>query len=280
MAGVRIVTDSACDLPEDVVAEHDIEIVPLTIRFGDTEYVDRVELSVEDFYAKLATSEKLPETAAPSPGQFEQTFRKVAGDGADAVVCVTISAALSATMEAAQQAARAVKDEIEVEVVDSAAITAGLGIVVVEAARAAEGGASAGEVAAVARDVSRRHHVIGALDTLENLKKGGRIGGAQAMLGSMLSIKPMLDLSTGVVEEAGKQRTRRKAMAWLRDRAMQLGEVDHLTVCDGGAPDVDEFIEMLAPRYAPDDLRRSPVGAVIGTHGGPRILGLAWVDKE
>lgn len=277
MAGVRIVTDSACDLPEEVTVELAIEVVPLTIRFGTEEFTDRSELSTTDFYAKLAESRDLPETAAPSPGAFEQAFRKAAGDGTDAVVCINLSSQLSATMASAQSAAKALTGEVDVRVVDSRSITAGMGTQVMLAARTAAEGRSADEVVTMVEDLAQRTRIVGVLDTLENLKKGGRVGGARALLGTMLDIKPLIDISSGQVQEAGKQRTRKRAMAWLRDELFKQERVEHLTVCNGGANDVDTFIEMLAPRYSSDDFRISTIGAVIGTHGGPRVLGLAWV---
>jgi len=133
-------------------------------------------------------------------------------------------------------------------------------------------------VVALVEGMVPRTHVIGALDTLENLKKGGRIGGAQALLGSLLSIKPLLDISTGEVAEAGKARTRRKALEWLRDQLFAVPQVEHLCVAHGGAPDVDDMLALIAPRYPEDTVRVTTIGATIGTHGGPRVMGLTWVD--
>ena len=211
MPGVRIVTDSACDLTAAEAAELGVTIVPLTIRFGDDELTDREQLSVEDFYARMATDDALPETAAPAPGQFEAAFRAALDDGADAVVCIDLSSQLSATMQSAQNGAKALEGA-DVRVVDSRSITSGLGTIVLRAATAARDGASADEVVALVEDLRPRTRVFGALNTLDNRKKGGRIGGAQAMLGSMLSVKPVIDISTGVVEQAGKPRTRRKSL--------------------------------------------------------------------
>ena len=277
MAGVRIVTDSSCDLTDEEVAAHDIAVVPLSIRFGDDEYEDRTELSVEAFYDKLAAAEALPETAAPAPGKFEAAFRRQQAAGADAVVCVTISSDLSATMQSAQNAARA-NEGVDVRVVDSRSITSGLGTQVLRAARAAADGASANEVVALVEDLATRTHVFGALDTLENLKKGGRIGGAQALLGSLLSIKPIVDISSGKVEEAGKARTRRKALEVLRDKVAEAGAVEHLCITHGLAPEVDQMLDLLAPLYAREEIRLGHIGPVIGTHGGPRIVGVTWID--
>ena len=275
---VRIVTDSSADLPADEVARLGVEVVPLSIRFGTDEYTDGVDLSVDEFYDKLASSDDLPETAAPAPGAFEAAFRRQTEAGADAVVCIDLSSDLSATFQSAQNAARAT--DLDVRVVDSRSITSGLGTQVTAAAEAAAGGASADEVVALVENLVGRTHVIGALDTLDNLKKGGRIGGAQALLGSLLSIKPLLDISTGEVAEAGKARTRRKALEWLRDQVFAQPDVEHLCVSHGNATDLDDMLALLAPRYPADAIRVGTIGPTIGTHGGPRVMGLTWVDPE
>lgn len=272
---VRVVTDSSSDLPEDLAVELGIEIVPLTIRFGAEEYTDRRELSPEAFYDKLAASQELPETAAPSPGAFEEAFRRCFDDGADAVVCVNISTGLSATMQSAQNAARAMEGA-DVRVVDSRSITWGLASQAIAAARAARDGASADEAVAVIESMVPRTRVYGALDTLENLKKGGRIGGAQHLLGTLLSVKPLIDISTGVVEEAGKPRTRSKALKALADKVAEHGEVENLGVLHGQAPDLDEFLELLADVHPREKIHVGLIGATIGVHGGPRVMGVAF----
>lgn len=276
---VRIVTDSACDLRGDEVAHYGIEVVPLSIRFGDKEYVDREELSVSEFYRLLEASEALPETAAPAPGKFDAAFRRQFDAGATGVVCINLSAALSATMQSAQTAADNLGAELpdaQVRVVDSRSITAGLGSIVIAAAQMGVDGASVDEIVAAVDGLSNRTQVFGTLDTLDNLKKGGRIGGAQALLGSMLAIKPILDLSSGEVEEAGKQRTRKKALGWLRDKLKEVGPVENLAVMHGDAPDIDEFLAMISDIVDVDSIRIEKIGPVIGTHGGPRVMGIAF----
>jgi len=275
---VRIVTDSSSDLEAAAAEELGVEVVPLSIRFGDDEYTDRVGLTVQDFYAKMATSPKLPETAAPSPGAFEEAYRRQAEAGADAVVCVTLSSALSATMQAAENAAKAVAGDLDVRVVDSRSITAGLGTIVRLAASAGRDGASTDEVVAKVHELVGRTRVLGTLDTLENVQKGGRIGRAQALVGSMLSIKPLLDLSTGEVDPAGKVRTRRKALEWVRDQILERPSVEELVVIHGMAPDVDDMLDLLAPRFPREEIPTAIIGAVIGTHGGPRMIGASWLD--
>jgi DegV family protein with EDD domain len=278
MAGVRIVTDSACDLTAEEVERLGIEVVPLSIRFGGDEFEDRTELSVEGFYSLMDQRSELPETAAPSPGKFEAAFRRQAEAGADAVVCINLSSQLSATMAAAENAARAIADDLDVRVLDSRSITAGLGTQVLRAAEKGAQGASADEVVALVEDLRDRTHVMGILDTLENLKKGGRIGGAQAMLGSLLSIKPMIDISTGAVEEAGKHRTRKKSFEALRDKLPAPEQVDHLAIMHGMAPDIDVITAMLDE--AGYQYRLGHIGAVIGSHGGPRVVGACWVEAR
>lgn len=278
MQAVRIVSDSSCDLSQQEADEHGIEIVPLSIRFGADEYTDRVDLTVEDFYKKMAAADELPETAAPSPGAFEQAFRRAKEAGASSVVCINISSELSATMQSALAAAKAVAGDIDVRVIDSKSITSGLGTLVLAAAEAAEAGQSADEIEALLQDLIPRTHVYGALNTLANLKKGGRIGGAQAMLGSMLSIKPIVDISTGVVEEAGKQRTRKKSLVWLYDKMKAAGPIERVAVYHGDAPDIEEFLTMIEGDFPRGSVRVGKIGAVIGTHGGPEIMGVTWVS--
>ena len=277
MAGVRIVSDSACDLSAEEAAALGIEIVPLSIRFGDDEFTDREDLSVAEFYSRMAVTDALPETSAPAPGAFEQVFRKLAGEGADAVVCINLSGDLSATIESARNAARSLEGEVDVRVIDSRTLTAGLGTIVLEAAKAARNGSSVDEVVALVDDLVARTRVYAALDTLDNLKKGGRIGGAQAFLGSLLSVKPLINVTGGHVEEAGKPRTRKKALAALRDQLYSEQGVGHLSVFDGEATDVDAFLDLIADRFPRDGVRTGRIGAVIGTHGGPRVLGICYV---
>ncbi len=275
---VGIVTDSSCDLHDDELAGLNVEVVPLFIRFGTDDLLDREQITVEDFYRRMAAAEELPQTAAPSPGRFEQAFRQHLDSGCEAVVCINLSAAISATMQSAVQAVDAVAsagDAADIRVLDSRSVTAGLGTMVLQAARMAADGASADAIEAHVADASARTHVFGTLDTLENLRKGGRIGGAQALLGSMLSIKPIVDISSGAVEEAAKQRTRRKALGWLRDTVQAAEPVEHLTVMHGEAPDVDGFCEMLAEVHS-GDIRVSKVGPVVGTHAGQGVLGMAY----
>jgi len=272
---VGVVTDSSSDLPAELVAQWGIEIVPLTIRFGDEEFVDREELSTDEFWARCARSSVLPSTAAPAPGRFEQAYRALAERGATSIVVVTISGALSATMQSAELAARSVEG-LDVRVVDSRTVTLGLGTIALAAAELSAGGADPDAIEQRARELVERTRVFGALDTLENLKKGGRIGNAKALLATALSIKPIIEVADGVVEQHGKQRTRTKALAFLVDKVASFqGRVENLAVMHAAADDVDQFVEQLRP-YAPSGIVVGQIGPVIGAHAGPRTTGVAF----
>jgi DegV family protein with EDD domain len=274
MGHVAIVTDSSCDLPPALVDELGIRIVPLTVRFGTTELVDRVDLDPKGFWARCAESPVLPETAAPSPGAFDAAYRAALDGGADAVVAITISGELSATYQAAALAA-ANAPELPVQVVDSRSVSMGLGMIVVDAARRGATGASADEVAAGAVDAAGRTRVYAALDTLENLRKGGRIGGAKALLGSVLSIKPIIEVVDGKVEEAGKQRTRARALAHLAERVRAAGPVQDLAVMHAECPDVDRVVADLQP-LSDTPIIVGEIGAVIGAHAGMGTIGVVF----
>jgi DegV family protein with EDD domain len=272
---VKVVTDSSCDLPADLVDRNEIAVVPLSIRFGDEEFVDRRDLTPAQFWERCARSPVLPETAAPAPGAFEQVFRSAAEAGAEGVVCITISTKLSATGQSAQAAARVV-DTVPIRIVDSRSATLGLGMIVLYAARLAAQGAAVDEVAAGADDAANRTQVFGTLDTLENLKKGGRIGGAQALLGSLLSIKPVIEVRDGAVEPGPKQRTRSRALRYLADKVAAEANVEQLGVVHGAAPDVNDLLDLLAPHFPREQIVVGDIGPVIGTNTGPRTIGVAY----
>jgi DegV family protein with EDD domain len=273
---VRIVTDSSCDLPQDMADALGITIVPLSVRFGDTEYIDRTTITTDEFWAKCSQSPVLPETAAPAPGQFKNAYENLAAAGATSVVVIALSSSLSATMQSAELAAKDVAGSIDVRIIDSRNASMGLGLTVLDCAEAARKGASVDEVVALANSLIPRTHVFGALDTLENLKKGGRIGGAKAMLASALSIKPLIEVRDGLVEEAGKQRTRSKALAFLVDVLKQNdGKLERVGILHAQCPDIDAFIQMVKSVYS-GEVIVGDIGAVIGTHAGVGTIGIAF----
>ena len=279
MANVKVVTDSASDLPEDLAHEYGIEVVPLTIRFGDEEFTDRADLSPEEFWARCRTSPTIPETAAPSPGAFQSAYRRAREAGCDGVVVLTISSALSATHGSASIAAEAVGGEIEVRVVDTRNVAMGQGLIAIEVAERARSGAGLDELVEVAHDAMGRAGVVATLDTLDHLIRGGRIGGAKALIGQVLSIKPLVALRDGVVAEAGRARTRAKALVACAERARAEAPLSRLALIQGGCGEAD----VAAMRVLVADLDvahptiEADIGPVVGTHAGPGVIGLTWL---
>jgi DegV family protein with EDD domain len=280
---VRIVTDSACDLPQSLADELGIEIVSLAIRFGSEEFIDRTELGTDEFWRRCEALAVLPETAAPSPGQFEAAYRKLMAEGADGIVVIALSGELSATKQSAELAARSVADEVRIEIVDSRTVTIGQGMMAVAAARAARAGGTVEQIASTARSQAERTRVWGALDTLDNLKKGGRIGNAKAMLASVLSIKPIIEIRNGKVEEGGRQRTRAKALAFLVEKMRadqeRYGTLENLGVMHAKATDIDAFVATIRS-HARGEVVIGDIGAVIGAHAGRGTVGVVYQVPE
>ncbi len=272
---VRIVTDSACDLPQDVVEKHKIEVVPLTIRFGDEEFVDRVELGPDQFWEKVAAAPTLPETAAPSAGAFEAAFTRCFDEGASGVVCLTLASRLSATMQAAELAATSAADRGPIRVLDTQAVSLVEGTLAVVAAEHAAAGESPDEIVAAAEEAREASELYATVDTLENLRKGGRIGGAQALLGSMLSIKPIITLVDGEVQPLAKVRTRRKSLQWLVDKIAE-GPIEHLGVVHADARDLGDFLAMIEAAAPGMDVVVAQIGPVVGTHSGQGAVGVTF----
>ena len=273
---VRIVTDSSCDLPQALADKLGITIVPLSIRFGDEEFIDRTTITADEFWARCNASPVLPETAAPSPGQFETEYRRLKAEGASAIVVVALSSDLSATMQSAVNAARSVAGDIDVRIVDSRNASMGLGLTALECAEAALAGASADDIVKLAESLVPRTRVFGALDTIENLKKGGRIGGAKALLASALSIKPLIEVRNGLVEEAGKQRTRSKALAHLIDVLRQNADrLERVGILHAQCADIDQFVASVREVWS-GEVIVGDIGAVIGTHAGVGTIGIAF----
>ncbi len=280
MARIQVVTDSACDLSAELAAERKVTIVPLSIRFGSEEFVDGSTLTTDQFWSRCAASDVLPETSAPSPGAFQEAFLAAKADGYDGVLCISLSGEVSATHQAAVAAAKAVGDRIPVRAIDSRSLTMGLGLIVLDAADAAANGATLDELEARVERLIPNTQVFGVLDTLEHLEKGGRIGGARALLGSLLSIKPVVALVNGKVEEESKQRTRARSLRYLADKAIGSKPISRIAVCNGAAKDIDEFVAMLGSVRSEHPLVVVNLGPVVGTHTGPGTIGLCMITAD
>ncbi len=275
---IRIVTDSACDIPQALVEKYNITIVPLTFSFGDKEYIDRVSLTTEEFWQQCADSPTLPQTAAPAPGQFTQAYRTLIQQGATGILVISLSRELSATMQSAETGAKESGVTVPVRFVDSRSASMGEGITVIAIAKMAAAGASLDELEVAANNFASRTKVFGALDTLENLKKGGRISNTKAFFASALAIKPIIEVRGGKLEEGGKERTRSKALAFLIEKIRSAGEISDLAVLHAQCSDIDSFVDQLKTIYK-GEIIVSDIGSVIGSHTGIGTVGVTYHVK-
>ena len=269
---VRVVTDSVADLPPQVAQELGITVVPLNVRFGTEVYRDGIDLTTEQFYERLKNSKTLPVTSVPTPAAYAEVYNKLAEETGEILV-VTLSSKLSGTYDVALQSVGLLKRKCRVEVLDLRWAVMAEGFIAITAARAAQAGASLGEVLAVARRNIPRVDFRGAFDTLEYLKRGGRIGKAQALLGSMLKVNPIIGLRDGEVFPMGRERSRVKAIDHLYHFALSFTRVEGIAV--EYAVDLEEaerLVEQLAARFPREIIYLSRASPVIGTHTGPGLL--------
>jgi DegV family protein with EDD domain len=280
MAGIAIVSDTSSDLLPAQAREAGIRLVPLSVSFGDESFEAVTELSNEDFYARLsAPGAALPRTAAPNPQQFERAYREALEAGAEGVVCVTLSQKLSATYSSAVQGAAALETGL-VAVVDSRTTTHAQAMIATDAAALARDGASQAEVAARMEDLVARSQLVFTVDTLEYLQRGGRIGRASALLGTMLSIKPILFVEDGAVGTADKRRTAAKARARLLELVCER-PIERATVLHTVTPGIESFRDEFATAagLAPEAVDIGLVGPVAGTHVGPGMYGVSFITS-
>jgi DegV family protein with EDD domain len=277
---VRVVTDSTADLPPERVQELGITVVPLPVLFGDEAYRDGVDLTSEQFFERLATSPVLPTTSQPSIGTFLETYRKLAAETSE-IVSIHITARASGTCESALQAAKSLGGLPRIEVLDSESASMGIGFQAIAAARAAQAGATLEGVVAVARSVCRRVHAFALLETLEYLRRGGRIGRAQAFLGSVLNLKPLIAIRDGVVQPVARVRTRARALDQLFQHSMAYGDLEDVAILHGTTPEDAETLAQRVRQRLPDvPIYVGRLGPALGVHGGPGIIGIVVVEAE
>jgi fatty acid kinase fatty acid binding subunit len=276
MPGVHIVTDSACDLTDQLVKEHGIVVVPLTIRFGSEEFEDRRQLTPTEFWDRCSGKGDLPETSAPSPGAFQAAFQQAVDEGADEVLCLTISSKVSGTYGSAMTAAESFSAK-PVRVVDTYSLTMGQGLLVVAAAEDAAAGKDIEDIVAATQDRIPRTRLYGVLGGLEHLQRLGRIGSARALLGSVLNIKPVIQLKDGEVAEESKQRTRTKAIAYLVDKVKADAPVERIGMADGACDDITWVKAQLQEVATQVPLLHVELGPVVGTHAGPNTVGVSYI---
>ncbi len=266
---VAVVADSACDLPGEVAAAEGIVLVPLTVAFGATSFLDGVDLSPDAFWDRVEDDQEHPTTASPSPGALMDAWTRAAR-GAAGVVSVHLSSKLSRTFDTARAAAA--ESGVPVEVIDSRSVSMGQGLVALAAARAAELGGGPAEVGDAARAASRRLTVGAILETVEFLRRGGRVGRTKAAMSELLRIRPVLALEDGEPVLAGRARTRRRAIAEVLERAH--GPAEAAAVFHARAPDADEAVRLVRAATSVEPLV-GPIGPVTGSHLGPGALGIA-----
>jgi DegV family protein with EDD domain len=281
VAGVVFVTDSASDLDPAVAARDGIRIVPLSVSFGDESFRAGADLSTEEFWQRMtAPNAPFPKTAASSPGEFKAVYDAAFADGADAIVSIHVSGLLSGSIKSAE-IAKGMLPEREIHLVDSQGASMAEGILAYMGLDLARMGVAGGEIARTLNDRASDLRMYVSLETLEYLKKGGRISGAQAAIGGLLSVKPIIAVEAGKVETADKPRTRSKS----RERCIELicaRPIERVAILHTMAPDVDDFRDEVVRRSGvdPASVMVSIVGPSVGPHLGPGCVGAAVLYKR
>jgi DegV family protein with EDD domain len=279
MKPIAVVTDSTSDLPESLAASLDIHIIACNVHFGTEVFRERVDLSNEQFYEKLKRAAELPKTSQPSVGAFLELYQSLA-ERYSGIVSVHLAAKLSGTLQSAQLAAAEMKD-FPIVPIDSTNASMALGWVAVAAARAAQAGNVIGDVAGVASSTVGRVRLLALLENLDNVVKGGRLGKGAALLGTMLSIKPLLELKKGELNPLEKVRTWEKALTRLVELTRAYGPLDELAVLHAASPQVAlDLAERMAAFFPRERILITEAGAVLGTHAGQGAVGVAVVLRD
>jgi DegV family protein with EDD domain len=277
---VKIVTDSVSDLPSQVVKDLGITVIPIVLRWGEQLYRDGIDLTSQQFYDRLKSSKIPPATSVPSPATFAEAYDRLAEE-TDEILAIIVTAKLSGTYNVALQSAGLMKRKCRVEVIDSQCATMSEGFIVMKAAKAAQDGASLDEVIDIARKTIPRVDFLATFDTLEYLKRGGRIGKAQAFLGSMLKVNPLITLRDGVVEPAGRTRSRARAIDRLYEFAMSYSYIEEMAIEEATTPDeAAKLAKRLSAKFPEERIYRCKPTPVIGVHTGPGFLIVAILGDK
>ena len=273
---IKIVTDSSADLPPQLLEELGVTVVPLYVRFGNEVYRDRIDIHEDDFYRRLQHDPVHPCTIQPSPQDFVSVYEKLAPE-VDGIVSIHISSKLSGTYNSALQAKEKMEGQCPIEVIDSKMTTIGLGLMVIAAARVAKANGSIQQVADEVNRIMPNVHLLGLLDTLKYLALGGRIGKAKALVGSVLSVKPVLTLKDGEVAPAGQVRSRSKGIDRLYEFAQGGSNIEDLAIVYNTTPDEAQVLaERMAPIFPKERIIIARLGPMLGVHLGPGILFVAF----
>ena len=277
---VKIVTDSTADLPEDLVNELGVTVVPCYVCFGKDLYRDRVDISEDDFYKRLLQDSTFPTTTQPTVEDFAKVYRELSSK-ADAIISIHISKKLSGTCNSALQGKKLVENVCPIEVVDSETTTMALGLTVVAAAAIAKRGNSMQQMLDDIRQVVPDVQLFVLFDTLKYLAKGGRIGKAKSLLGSLLSVKPILKIKDGEFVPVVQMRSRAKGMEKLFDLAREVGNIEDLAITYSTTPDdARALADQINSTLHPKQVRVARVGAVLGVHGGPGVIAMAFRTRS
>lgn len=277
---IKVVCDSTADIPADIVKKYGISIVPINIIFGTETFRDGIDITAEQFYNKLVESHIHPTTSAQSPGYFSELFTKLSKE-TNEILVVLFSSKISATYESAIQAKALVGDIARIEIIDSGQACGALGLPVIKAAEAIKNGAKMDEVIALVTDLCSRSHAYVIFDTLEYLRKGGRIGRASALLGGLLKITPILTLRDGVVTPVQRTRSRTQAIDALVNLVKNARSIESMMLQDATTPDDLEILANKVSEYYPKEKTyRSKFNSVIGAHVGPHVLSVSFIEGK
>jgi DegV family protein with EDD domain len=277
---VKIVTDTLSDITGNLAAELGVTVVPLYVRFGETIYRDRVEMSTDEFYRRLINEGAFPSTTQPTPNDFLEVFKKL-GKETDEILVIVVSSKLSGTYQSAMQAKALFKSECRIEVIDSLSVALGEGLIVIDAVGAAKEGANLKDVTERARKAVSRSHLIAYFDTLKYLARGGRIGKAQGLLGSMLSVKPLLTIREGEMAPLTRMRSLGAALDYIYSAVAAVPNIKLLAVEHSTSlANADKMVEKLISIYPKEKIYRSVISPVIGTYAGPDAMAISFLEAE
>jgi DegV family protein with EDD domain len=276
---VKIVTDSTADLPPQLAKELGITVVPEYVRFGDNVYRDRVDINEDEFYQRLLHDRIHPSTTQPSPQDFAGVYKELSKE-ADGVISIHISSKLSGTYNSALQGKELVEKACPIEVIDSQVLTMSLGLLVITATNIAKSGKNIERIVEEVKQTIPTIHLLALLDTLKYLALGGRIGKAKALLGTILSVKPMLTIKNGELEPVGQVRTRAKGIDRLFDFVKNATDIQDLAIVYNTTPeDAQVLAERIGFIFPKQRIRFAKLGPALGVHGGPGILFTVYRSK-
>lgn len=279
---IAIVTDSTADIPKDLVEKYKIKVVPLSVIFGEESFLDDgVDITIEEFYRKMRTSEIIPTTTQPTPSDFVKTYKELLKDH-NSIVSIHISKKMSGTIDSAEIAKKEFPDK-DIEIIDSELVHMPCGFLVLKAAKLAQDGKSKEEILKAVSDIKSKINVLFSPSTLEYLKRGGRIGRAKALLASLLQIKPILTLHLGEVSPYKNTRRWEQAKNEIINSMKNMieeGENMVVSVADSDAKeDGDEMAERIKATFNPKQLLRVDIGCIVGAHLGPGGIGITFYEE-